>query len=604
MPNLTLPGYKYLGPGNDLFSGEPVNDADKVAQTHDWDYAQAKSKQDIFKADKSAIDSFKNTSGFGGFIGKTGLQIKNFFEESINHTVYPFNLPDKSMVGPPSKIRKLNPTEITKNKADSTTTDEPAAKKQKLQTNAFGADTTQSSMDPDNNMFSDAAGGSGVPAQTRGGGSLGSGQTATIFHGSAQHENWVNFNYQKTCRWAMSNKPIQHSYSIYEKERRLTLGHGICLPVQSLAWYLSYEEYAFLKKNFQEVWIEHATCDVHSYGVRLPFETNTTNSSVANASAQYPLCQWVGLENHYKIGMTNYNDTVKKVLGDDEWIKPKSDTNEDWSESFKNLSARITTRDIQSMAYIALPTHVEGGEHLQPNLNEFAQVINGTMNLDKVFSWSHKCKRGLMSQLHANHKAASTVEDSIALELNAYAPVTAIIAGDVASLASNSKQVDSLIKKRTLFKGEDYFLNTPIDGQMYINPRNMGFSTCGIKPFIVGLQNLRNSNDKILEAVWEFATVSTISIKAKKGVTGIYTYVSPMEYNGMNPYLHWGENGEYDLDLEQSNTYGKPAIKKRREATLSDITAEHKAAKERVSFDKTVSSLNHNYITTGNITTI
>ncbi|KAL4721501.1 hypothetical protein ACJJTC_013475 [Scirpophaga incertulas] len=35
----TLPGYKYLGPGNDLDLGEPTNDLDRIAQEHDQTYA-------------------------------------------------------------------------------------------------------------------------------------------------------------------------------------------------------------------------------------------------------------------------------------------------------------------------------------------------------------------------------------------------------------------------------------------------------------------------------------------------------------------------------------------------------------------------------------
>lgn len=36
----TLPGYKYLGPGNSLDLGEPTNQLDRIAQEHDITYSQ------------------------------------------------------------------------------------------------------------------------------------------------------------------------------------------------------------------------------------------------------------------------------------------------------------------------------------------------------------------------------------------------------------------------------------------------------------------------------------------------------------------------------------------------------------------------------------
>ena len=50
MPELTLIGYKYLGPGNKLDKGEPVNRADRIAQIHDFAYDKAKTKEDVYQA--------------------------------------------------------------------------------------------------------------------------------------------------------------------------------------------------------------------------------------------------------------------------------------------------------------------------------------------------------------------------------------------------------------------------------------------------------------------------------------------------------------------------------------------------------------------------
>ncbi|CAH2088622.1 unnamed protein product [Euphydryas editha] len=65
----TLPGYKYLGPGNPLDLGEPSNELDRIAQEHDNAYAaaeqnylaqinEAETKEEK-KIDKEAVQAIK-----------------------------------------------------------------------------------------------------------------------------------------------------------------------------------------------------------------------------------------------------------------------------------------------------------------------------------------------------------------------------------------------------------------------------------------------------------------------------------------------------------------------------------------------------------------
>ena len=96
MPKLTLPGYKYLGPGNKLNIGKPVNEADSIAERHDWEYNSAKHQEDILESDNKAIDDFRNSflekPNIGSAAGYLGLGIKHNFEKAINKVVYPPNL--------------------------------------------------------------------------------------------------------------------------------------------------------------------------------------------------------------------------------------------------------------------------------------------------------------------------------------------------------------------------------------------------------------------------------------------------------------------------------------------------------------------------------
>ena len=88
-----FPGHKYLGPGNKLDSGSPVDGDDLIAQQHDIDYESAEDKDDIFKADEKAIFAFifdwiKNNN-WHSIVGAMGLGVKHLTEMIIGKVLYP-----------------------------------------------------------------------------------------------------------------------------------------------------------------------------------------------------------------------------------------------------------------------------------------------------------------------------------------------------------------------------------------------------------------------------------------------------------------------------------------------------------------------------------
>lgn len=100
MPQFTLIGLKYLGPGNPLNNGEPINTADKIAQVHDNEYHLAKIKEDIYNSDRNAIEDIKKdfleNPNLSSLIGYSGLSIKHNIEKSINRVIYPTNISGKN----------------------------------------------------------------------------------------------------------------------------------------------------------------------------------------------------------------------------------------------------------------------------------------------------------------------------------------------------------------------------------------------------------------------------------------------------------------------------------------------------------------------------
>lgn len=87
-----LPGHHYIGPGNPLNGQDPVDKDDEIAKEHDEAYGKAKTSQDVFDADRTAIEKFGadyDTHGnLHSLLGKTGLQIKTAIEKKFG-VIYP-----------------------------------------------------------------------------------------------------------------------------------------------------------------------------------------------------------------------------------------------------------------------------------------------------------------------------------------------------------------------------------------------------------------------------------------------------------------------------------------------------------------------------------
>lgn len=89
---MNFPGHRYLGPGNPIVNGTPVDSDDYIAQTHDLAHDAATEPSDIRAADRAAIseftvDAFRNRN-WHSVIGAVGLTGKYLFE-SVAGVRYP-----------------------------------------------------------------------------------------------------------------------------------------------------------------------------------------------------------------------------------------------------------------------------------------------------------------------------------------------------------------------------------------------------------------------------------------------------------------------------------------------------------------------------------
>ncbi|AGW50718.1 structural protein [Acheta domestica mini ambidensovirus] len=112
-PVLVVPGHKYLGPGNKLHSGKPVNSADKIAQRHDWFYNFDRTASEVRNSDFNAIREFwqnwQKTGEIDNLVGAAGLGAK-YVAESVVGVQYPqMSTPSSSVKTPQKRLRVTTP---------------------------------------------------------------------------------------------------------------------------------------------------------------------------------------------------------------------------------------------------------------------------------------------------------------------------------------------------------------------------------------------------------------------------------------------------------------------------------------------------------------
>lgn len=93
MVGFVFPGHNYLGPGNVLDSGNPVDNDDSIAREHDKAYEEAECKSDVYMADENAIFAFMmdwiQYKNWHSALGAICLSIKTCTERLFKTVFYP-----------------------------------------------------------------------------------------------------------------------------------------------------------------------------------------------------------------------------------------------------------------------------------------------------------------------------------------------------------------------------------------------------------------------------------------------------------------------------------------------------------------------------------
>lgn len=131
-----FPGHRYLGPGNRLHNGEPVDEDDRIARRHDEAYSRAQSDADVFAADRQHTNEFfkdfVTTGNWHSALGAVSLGTKNLVEEKVlGRSLY--GMPpgrkrgNQEQPGPSSAKRQQHDTTDGDEEMSETAADDPSA---------------------------------------------------------------------------------------------------------------------------------------------------------------------------------------------------------------------------------------------------------------------------------------------------------------------------------------------------------------------------------------------------------------------------------------------------------------------------------------------
>lgn len=408
------PGHKYLGPGNPAKNGDPVDIDDYIAQQHDEAYEQAKTKEDIFNADKQSASEFwtdfKANWNHHSLLGATGLTAKNLLEEKIlGAAIYP-SMP---AAGDKRKILEAD----TPNKKSMPNI--PGYEDVPASSDVAAAEPMQQ----DGPAANRSGSGPGV-------GSVGANAVASpsIFTGKPLSGSTFNRTYSTCTRWILpACKTAWRTYITREPTDSdsadglgtifYKIGGSALVPWHLMVMYMSPYEYYEIRRNYVKLVIKNVNVKVTSLGTRAPYSTNTSNIEVANSNLQSPLVDYFGINEHIDTTIhEGVGDIAAKMIGTPVQLGNDVFKNKDYDTSFPNISARMETRvwtqrliiqqhlPLYKTADSQIKTLPEGYVHSFPNiLQHYHKMINASNHLG--VSFDHTMELGTMFYHRGDHNS-------------------------------------------------------------------------------------------------------------------------------------------------------------------------------------------------------
>lgn len=453
-------------------------------------------------------------------------------------------------------------------------------------------------------------------SRNSGGGShsMGGENTKEMFQGKVQKGNIIELHFTKQYRFNMqSTLPSVTFPTLNASHINLKPGSMFLVPVDYLFSYLSPNEYSMLVRSMTQSKFKHVSCEIHSFGIRLPFTTNETSSVTANASSQYPICEWKGLDDDWPVlhNPVTLADTRNKMIGGNF---------ADWSEgsAFPNLSARQTSREFENEAIIQIPRPF----HYQPPatvpvpdygklggdipLHQYVHAINGTMNLGKVFHYEYSPHFGQFQCQSTHYDRTATTNTGI--------PQTNAMKNDAdngLNLQMGNQPSFGFVNGLGTTTDNMYCANDPpINNAMMVPAEPLRYETAKVenqvqfdfrnrneprrqKHFIIGMQFLRNNDDTLLVANWEVMMTFNCKIECRMGTSGLYGLYNDIPISQwLYPTVQMGNYGDAGSTLTATNVgnisrdrVGTNTVQRRGIYNKDTLTYHGRTAEDKFAFD-------------------
>lgn len=254
---MNFPGHRYLGPGNPIVNGTPVDSDDYIAQTHDYAYDAASESDHIRAADRKAIGDFTvdavRNSNWHSVVGALGLTSK-YILESFTGVQYP-----RQSTLAERKRKLLESTNMSGSKTNITDTmmsDSPPSKKTKLDAEEKDGEKTGS----------------------------GTARTMSMYH-AGMHEykkGKIIFKHSRIMSsYGLDFAVIKGDYTTPGgKTQLLTITPFARVPVEILPWYMTSSEFYQLPYGSE---VKICRTVITPLGFRTPFPTNTSGITYTNS---------------------------------------------------------------------------------------------------------------------------------------------------------------------------------------------------------------------------------------------------------------------------------------------------------------------------------
>lgn len=318
-----LPGFKYLGPGNDLDQGEPSNALDAAAKVHDEEYTKIsqeykyhhdvkKFEQDIKRADEkflseiSLIEPESTYEKFAKYLAQGGIGTK-YLLENITGVLYP--RPEQGIM--------------------------------------------------------EGGGEDGVPINV----------SSVIGGGVQNRKNVHKFQFKKKFTFAVSSTKATYTKTGTDMTYK-TYIHSI--PWQYIFLYMTEKEYMDMTRVFHTARVTQVGIKITNLGNRTPFITATNAVNYANANSQTTIGIWENLELMCPVTLgskitseTLYGKTLDSY-------EQGSDKDPDHSTAQAKLIDNVITYNIKL-------NDMSKKFHLPPLIMEATILYNATNSIGPIF---------------------------------------------------------------------------------------------------------------------------------------------------------------------------------------------------------------------------